>query len=443
MADTIQIKRGIKSDLPEHLAIGELAFCTDTQELYCGMGSDLPLKIVKDADLKQYTDEQIRKINETLNKIGGINGNLTDVIDEVTTNTRELKKLKTDVIPTLAPKEHTHPYVSTSGGEITGDLQVGGELNAEGGVYAKLVPIKIPPEADLNAYNTPGLYFCPADIDARTMQNVPEHYAFSLRVERHAGIKQVFTVYFADSPRTYVRNYYDSQWGAWTPVLLGNVDTNGYAWDVTNRPLRNAVPYIKSDEVMEVGKHIDFHIDDTTNANKDYDVRLTAITNCIDCSNDFSAESIWARKYMRINDWYGGDQDGRLYYKQDGKGLYTENIQELFVQGMKVARGYHWDADSNTKEVELGGKLKLIRQEFKTGNANSSGGVSFTIHFPQTFAWVKPISLTSFNYSDVAQNTSGYVTIDAWSQSHLNGGCYQMVAGRPTCIILTYLAEVY
>lgn len=443
MADTIQIKRGIKADLPQHLAVGELAFCTDTQELYCGMGSDLPLKKVKDEDLKQYTDKELKKINDTLNTMSGIEGNLTDVIEEVKTNTKNIDTMKTQTIPNLAPKNHTHPYVSTNGGEITGDLQVDGSLNAEGGMYAKLIPIKIPPEADLNTYSTPGLYYCPADIDARTMQNVPEHYAFSLRVEKHAGIKQVFTVYFADSPRTYVRNYYDSQWGAWTPVLLGNVDTNGYAWDVTNRPLRNAVPYIKSDGVMEVGKYIDFHIDDTTNANKDYDVRLTAITNCIDCSNDFSAEAIWARKYVRINDWYGGDQDGRFYYKQDGKGLYTENVNELFVQGMKVARGYHWDADSNTREIELGGKLKLVRQVLSTNASNSSGGVSFTFHFPQTFAWVQPISIVSDNMGNANTYTSGYCTIDAWSQSHLNGGCYQMVAGKSTRIILTYLAEVY
>jgi hypothetical protein len=35
MADTIKVKRGLKADLPV-LDIGEMAFCTDTKELFIG-----------------------------------------------------------------------------------------------------------------------------------------------------------------------------------------------------------------------------------------------------------------------------------------------------------------------------------------------------------------------------------------------------------------------
>ena len=35
MADTIQIKRGVKSGIPT-LLLGELGYCTDTDELYIG-----------------------------------------------------------------------------------------------------------------------------------------------------------------------------------------------------------------------------------------------------------------------------------------------------------------------------------------------------------------------------------------------------------------------
>ena len=35
MADSIQIKRGLKESLPT-LAVGELGYCSDTQELYIG-----------------------------------------------------------------------------------------------------------------------------------------------------------------------------------------------------------------------------------------------------------------------------------------------------------------------------------------------------------------------------------------------------------------------
>lgn len=64
MADSVRIKRGIKSNLPKSLPLGELAFCTDTRELYVGAGEGLPLKKVVDPDV---IHEQ-KKLNEQLNK---------------------------------------------------------------------------------------------------------------------------------------------------------------------------------------------------------------------------------------------------------------------------------------------------------------------------------------------------------------------------------------
>lgn len=51
--DSIRIKRGLSKDLPANLPLGELAFCTDTQELWVGTGSSTPLKKVKDSELEQ------------------------------------------------------------------------------------------------------------------------------------------------------------------------------------------------------------------------------------------------------------------------------------------------------------------------------------------------------------------------------------------------------
>jgi hypothetical protein len=36
MAQKIQIKRGLKANLPQMLSEGEFALCTDTQELFLG-----------------------------------------------------------------------------------------------------------------------------------------------------------------------------------------------------------------------------------------------------------------------------------------------------------------------------------------------------------------------------------------------------------------------
>lgn len=198
------------------------------------------------------------------------------------------------------------------------------------------------------------------------------------------------------------------------------------------------IPFIPHDGVMEVGRMVDFH---ESGSDKDFNSRLESINGALKCWQDFSAENLWARKYLRINDWYGGAEDGRLWFKQENKKLYTENITDFVVNDRSIAKGDYWDNDSgNVRVCHLGGGLRLVRQIVKTGYANSGGGVSYTIHFPKAWNWVLPISLVSHNYNDASNNTSGYCTIDYWNNSYLNGGCYQMVAGKPTQIILTYLA---
>ncbi|WP_338854791.1 hypothetical protein [Clostridium perfringens] len=196
------------------------------------------------------------------------------------------------------------------------------------------------------------------------------------------------------------------------------------------------ISFVANDGVMELGHILDFHIPGSKN---DYDVRAEAINGCLKFWQDTSSLNVWARKYLRINDWYGGNQDGRLWYKQENKGLYTENVEDFYVQSNAVARGKN-ETIGNATIYHLGGGLRLVRQVYKTAYANSSGGVSYTIHFPKAWSWVQPISLVAHNYGDATNNTSGYCTIDTWSNTYLNGGCYQMVAGKPTQIILTYIA---
>ncbi len=76
-------------------------------------------------------------------------------------------------------------------------------------------PIRIPAGADLNTYTTPGMYYSPLNVDAQQIANTPVNYAFSLLVEKHAGIKQTFSEYFTNSSRTWTRNYYNGTWGPW------------------------------------------------------------------------------------------------------------------------------------------------------------------------------------------------------------------------------------
>lgn len=74
MQGSVRIKRGVKANLPKHLPIGELVFCTDTHELYVGMGEDIPVKKASaDIDLSDIGDiSQLQTDNKT-SLVGAIN----------------------------------------------------------------------------------------------------------------------------------------------------------------------------------------------------------------------------------------------------------------------------------------------------------------------------------------------------------------------------------
>lgn len=263
-------------------------------------------------------------------------------------------------------------------------------------------------------------------------------------------IYQEYLPHKIDEPRWF-RLCNSGVWDEWQPIdvrksadlryLAKNakaVDSDklrGWLLAESNTDYRG-IPFVGYDGVIELGHILDLHI---PNSQEDYDIRIEAIIGCLKFWQDISGLNVWARKYLRINDWYGGTQDGRMYYKESDKGLYTENVEELFVQGGAVARGKN-ERIGNADIYHIGGGIRLVRQVITTGASNSGGGVSYTIHFPKAWGWVQPLSLVSHNINNASANTSGYCTIDTWSTNYLNGGCYNMVAGKPTQIILTYLA---
>lgn len=83
-------------------------------------------------------------------------------------------------------------------------------------------PQRVPENSNLNNYITAGFYYNSSNAEALTMANLPEQRAFSLLVERQAGVKQTFTTYDnifnKEGVRSWVRTYYDyaGVWGAWT-----------------------------------------------------------------------------------------------------------------------------------------------------------------------------------------------------------------------------------
>lgn len=94
--------------------------------------------------------------------------------------------------------------------------------------YPKIHSEYIPSNSDLNNYTTEGFYYNSSNASSATIANVPVERAFSLLVEKSAGVKQTFTSYEPKNPRTWIRNYQSGNWGDWHSVLIenGTLETN-------------------------------------------------------------------------------------------------------------------------------------------------------------------------------------------------------------------------
>lgn len=77
--DSIRIKRGAKAQLPSELPLGELAFCTDTRELYVGMGEGTKPKPVTNTEITGHLAEVSSQLNTIANK-----GTTVEVLERVT-----------------------------------------------------------------------------------------------------------------------------------------------------------------------------------------------------------------------------------------------------------------------------------------------------------------------------------------------------------------------
>lgn len=92
------------------------------------------------------------------------------------------------------------------------------------------VPQKIPANANLNTYQTPGMYYNDYDVTVQSMANVPIARAFSLFVQQAAGVNQTFTTYNYSNAgsgiRSWQRTYYNGTWSQWAQVAIVFGGTN-------------------------------------------------------------------------------------------------------------------------------------------------------------------------------------------------------------------------
>lgn len=101
--------------------------------------------------------------------------------------------------------------------DVAEDAYVGGKLIVSGATTLQggYSPIAIPASANLNNYQTPGWYYVNVSATAATIANTPLDIAFSMTVERNAGVTQTFNSYHPTQPRRFFRSFYNSTWGPW------------------------------------------------------------------------------------------------------------------------------------------------------------------------------------------------------------------------------------
>lgn len=97
--DSIRVKRGLKQELPSSLPIGELAFCTDTREIYVGMGANVPLKKATNQVTDLKVEDLIFRMETKLNKTDKIPSSSLDTSSNA--NKIKLNNLADEVIQAI------------------------------------------------------------------------------------------------------------------------------------------------------------------------------------------------------------------------------------------------------------------------------------------------------------------------------------------------------
>ena len=86
------------------------------------------------------------------------------------------------------------------------------------------IPQAILANANLNTYQTAGMYYCHYDNVAKTMSNLPEQRAFSLLVEDAAGTTQTFTIWnptnASSGVKSWKRVYFNGTWSSWAQIAM-------------------------------------------------------------------------------------------------------------------------------------------------------------------------------------------------------------------------------
>ncbi|KLV74644.1 phage tail protein [Citrobacter sp. MGH110] len=159
------------------------------------------VKAAYDLASGKYTAQDASTAQKGLVKLSSA----TDSTSETLAATPKAVKAVNDNANSRVPSER-----KVNGHSLTGDISVTSQDIFDGQC------VEIGPGQDLDNYQTPGLYFQPANANTSAALHYPENNAGSLMVLKGAGITQVYRVY--SSSRSYSRSKYSTQpWTTWTP----------------------------------------------------------------------------------------------------------------------------------------------------------------------------------------------------------------------------------
>ncbi|EKW1653672.1 phage tail protein [Citrobacter freundii] len=149
----------------------------------------------------KYTAQEASTAQKGLVKLSSA----TDSTSETLAATPKAVKAANDNANGRVPSER-----KVNGHSLAGDISVTSQDIFDGQC------IELGVDQNLDNYQTPGLYFQPANANTSAALHYPENNAGSLMVLKGAGITQVYRVY--SSSRSYSRSKYSTQpWTTWTP----------------------------------------------------------------------------------------------------------------------------------------------------------------------------------------------------------------------------------
>ncbi|WP_246551099.1 pyocin knob domain-containing protein [Photorhabdus caribbeanensis] len=240
--------------------------------------------------------------------------------------------------------------------------------------------ISIPDKADLNDYQTPGLYYQGLDAQAVSGNNYPEPLAGSLVVLQAAGIIQRYFVY--NSSRIYTRSLYswNNPGAAWTPWAR--------EYNTLNKPTVSELGLMEtvtkaSDALQRSGGNVTGDIiiatDSTLSWNRNTDFASIGFKN----TGDDDADS-----YM----WFRTGDNGNEYFKwlhahhggptNEWMSLKSDNLRvrgyQVYHEGHRPTAaiiGAYTKSESDTRyiqDIRFGAKENAQLRE-SSGDTDASG----------------------------------------------------------------------